>query len=418
MSNSIDRKNAVRDQIRKFITATETDRLNMLTFGFEVETQFSGDDSDECPSETWERIYNNLDRDDYEDCDSRYEDESEKLTELMKDGDISDLLGEISHYGGFTKEIQNTFKIKNQNYWNSPIQRILKKSLITYAEKLKARYERMSENELSDFEYCIKTIKTFSHWFKDGDQFKNFRSDDYSNDELPWFEGVRENADEYCAEGDYQLSLETVLHNHPDMRPDTATSQLEIETELLETVEDQSVSGVEIRTKGGLKFDETVKQGKIVFNEIGDTSDHYIDRDCSCHIHVQLNDDLAVNHYYGDGKLHAAIMEYLVFNLDRLPKSVFDRINHGHRHIEPTISGNGKFQWIHFHPQKTIEFRLFGNIDNADDLKQCLILTSEALAYGYQLRFADYDRSLTDTVLTECFNNLSCDCETSCLCFA
>ncbi len=417
MSNAIDRKNAVRDQIRKFITATEDDRLNIVTFGFEIETQSHGSD-DECSSETWQRIYNELDIDDYEDTEARHTDESERLDRTLKDDDIDELLDGIGNWE-FDRKVLDTFQAhNNKNYWGSPGQKFLKNALKVYAKKLKARFEAITgeDDYHPDYVYCIKTVKTFSNWFRDPKKIKAIKNDDHNDYDLPWFDAYQEDASEYCCDGDYQLDLETVLDNHPDMRLGSG-DDLSVETSDIETVEDQSVTGVEIRTIGGHKFDKIVALAKYAFEKIDET-DHYIDRECSCHIHIKLSDDIDVKHYFGDGKLHAAIMEYLVWNIDRLPKSVQDRIIQGQRHIEPTINNNGKFQWVHFHPQNTIEFRLFGNIDNANDLEQCLIITTEALAYGYQLRFSDYDRSLTDTVLTECFENLNCDCEESCLCYA
>lgn len=413
MSNSIDRKNAVRAQIRKFITATESDRLNMLTFGFEIETQSTGD-GDECYSATWERIYNELDHEDFNDDEARNSDEYDRLMEVLASGSISDLLGNISRWD-FS---ETALKFGSAGRWGSA-ERMLKKSLIAYAEKLKDRFENSTgyTHHHSDYVYCIRTVQKFSTWFRDPKKIKELKRTESDDCHLPWYDGSQEESYEYCQDGDYQLPLETVLANHPEMRP--VGSEIHIDTEKLETVEDQSVSGVEIRTIGGLRFDDTVKQAEIVFKAIDDT-EHYIDKGCSCHIHVQLNDDLAVNHYFGDGKLHAAIMEYYLWSIDRMPVSVQERIIEGHRHIEPGIDGNGKFQWVHFHPQGTIEHRLFGNVSNAEDLKQCLILTSEAMAYGYQVRFSDYDRSLTDSVLTECFENLNCDCDFAegCLCSA
>jgi hypothetical protein len=165
-----------------------------------------------------------------------------------------------------------------------------------------------------------------------------------------------------------------------------------------ELVDDQSVSGGEVRTRGGVSFDELIVASDHILDDI-ESGGGEIDDECSAHIHVKLGD---IHHRFGEGNLHRHIMEYLVLHREELPERVLSRLaGGGNRWIVPSVTHNDKYQWVHFHRQGTIEFRLFGNIDDSDDIETCARLAVAALAYAYEQLIERGEFQLTKEYITE-----------------
>jgi len=374
---TMERKDHIRQLINNFITSNHDERLEQCTFGVEIETQV-----DDNRTDFWDTVYTNLDREDYMDTEAYQEELNDLVLEHISDNKLSDLLPHRIWGHRFSSNIP--FQVRRWNgRWSaarsSDINRLILKAIRTQLIAIEDQLDDPNDNDIKVKlfnKYCTPFFDRINHIEELDEQL------DYSIEE-----GCRES----MIDSDYHLDENTIRRNNPEL----FTSDLSCSHDDIEIVGDQSVSGKELRTIGGLDRHEFANATKAIFDGIED-SDHYVDRDCSAHIHIKLGD---IRHYYGDGKLHNAIMEYLIFNLDRLPKSVQQRLKSGgNRWIKPYMDNN-KYRWVNFHDQGTIEFRLFGNIDNADDLFQCQQIALESLAYGYQVRFGDYERALSNNDL-------------------
>jgi hypothetical protein len=215
---------------------------------------------------------------------------------------------------------------------------------------------------------------------------------------LKLWSGFRGDVEEFFDDHDwFNCSYEDVMERIYDsareyVEENCACNDSHNVTSQYEVIDDQSVTGGEVRTEGGYQYDDFLEAAGEIISDISDGGG-YVDSDCSAHIHVKLGD---IHHLYGK-RLHRFIMEYLVLNRERLPQAVQNRLYRGgNRWIEPHVAnGNDKYQWVHFHCQGTIEFRLFGNIDDVRDIKTCTDLALAALAYAYERRINEGEFELT-----------------------
>lgn len=141
---------------------------------------------------------------------------------------------------------------------------------------------------------------------------------------------------------------------------------------------DESVEGFEFTTDGPVSYNK--------FNELSAelfAMDHDVDYSCSFHIHIGLKSLNATNRLYDHwDSMHDSLIKYICRNYHKLPKSQQLR---GMKKdgLSSYTSRYGKDGMIIYHRgYDTIEFRLFGNIDNADDAKKCLDMAVEALQYA------------------------------------
>ena len=378
------RKQYIKDTIEQFITSNHEERLAQCTFGVELETQYEGYNYD---GEFWSTVHDNLDREDYMDTESYYNDLHDLVTRYINCSRLSEL---IPHRLYDLNTPTPTVRVVAKDVWNrvKPADRSHFSKLYTplIRERVKA-----IENRIDDPTDNDTKVKIFNKVFKG---LLDPIDCVYELDERFGYQ-LEENESECMNEADYYYDEDTIRRDHPDLFK--SEEGLDISNNDVEVVNDQSVSGSELRTIGGLEYDDFETAVKDICVAIAN-SNHYVDKNCSAHIHIKLGD---INHYYGDGHLHNAIMEYLIFNLDRLPERVQRRLRRGgNRWIKPYMDDN-KYRWVNFHEQKTIEFRLFGGIDRASDIMQCLKVALEALAYGYQVRFGDYKRALSNDDLIE-----------------
>lgn len=175
-------------------------------------------------------------------------------------------------------------------------------------------------------------------------------------------QAARELADSY-----FDVCYQNVIENYSPCWP---------EIKDVEFGADQSVNGPEIRTRGGLSVQSFMKALKSVVSEELD-----VDEGCSFHIHLSIP---GVRHSYGRN-LQAAIMDYFLSNISRLPECVRTRLeSEAVRFFEFHLSQE-KFRFVHWHPQGTIEFRLFGNVDNYKDGMKCLLEAVRALQHAYKV---------------------------------
>lgn len=392
----MNRKLQVKNQIESFITGNHVDRLDMCTFGIEIETQCDDNDDD-----FWTIVYDNLDFYQYMDEDSYYQAIHETTIEDLDGASIMELL-ECLRSSDFINLLSQKYRFKKDKlYWRRRNERDIYRAIfLQHARDFVARYESLydvctghlgEEQKAKIIKHLVDRSPLISFNKYDQELLNEGRIYD---SRFPWYEDYEESVRDNMDDEDYRLSEDYIRSEHPDLFPNSSIS---CDNSLVEIVEDQSITGVEFRTIGGLSIEEledTIDDIETVIND----SDHYIDTDCSAHIHIKLGD---IKHYYGDGNLHAAIMEYIAFNFDRLPESVRKRLrNGGNRWIYPYLS-QCKYRWVNFHDQGTIEFRLFGNTANKEDLLQCIRIAVEALAYGYQVRFGDYERALDNKMIED-----------------
>lgn len=151
-----------------------------------------------------------------------------------------------------------------------------------------------------------------------------------------------------------------------------------IKHDQLEVVEDGTVRGFEIRTKGGLTADNFSAAAELVF-----AAEHEINEECSFHIHIAVKD---ISHKYGNNT-QMAMIEFLIEHMAEVPESVRKRWAHSEWRNEyfGVIPDDAKYSFVHKHPLNTWEFRCFGNVTNAADAKKCLELAVRALQHAYKV---------------------------------
>lgn len=152
----------------------------------------------------------------------------------------------------------------------------------------------------------------------------------------------------------------------------------EISAPYIEVGSDSSVRGGEIRTIGALSPQEFMSAAIALFNG----HDFEIDEGCSFHIHLSVP---GVKHTYGK-RLQAEMMAYLLEHSNRLPRRVQERLKSSAIRFCQFKLDSDKMRAVHGHPQKTWEFRLFGNITKATDAWRCLLLAIDALRHAYRVR--------------------------------
>lgn len=155
----------------------------------------------------------------------------------------------------------------------------------------------------------------------------------------------------------------------------------------VELVDDGSVRGGELRTEGALTADQFLKALKETCK-----LDLTVDTGCSFHVHLSID---GIRHGYGKN-LQFYMMQYLVENFQLWPESVKRRIDKT-RYYKLEVSRD-KYSMINFHPQKTWEFRIFGNVTDPLDGYRCLILACRAMQYAYRQILADKDSAYSQIV--------------------
>jgi len=159
-------------------------------------------------------------------------------------------------------------------------------------------------------------------------------------------------------------------------RSDNDSIQDEIDNDNVEVVDDSSVSGVEIRTIGGLSYLDFVSALHDSFK-----LEHRIDKACSFHIHLSIPD---VHHSYGE-RFQLALVEYLVESIPRLPVNVQKRFQSAtsNQYIKGLTSSREKYSFVNAHSNNTWEFRCFGNVKSVSEGIACLNIAIDAMAYAY-----------------------------------
>jgi hypothetical protein len=316
------REHAVAAQIHNFLATPKEYRSGLCTFGVEIEYQ--QDDGD------W---LDDLDFEDRYDTDHARRDARDKAI-----NDVNDCPEDYIGQADLAEWLHDTVK--------------------STRSFIKALFEN-SDEDVED------TIKDHAFLFDDPDDL--------------WIDTVDRVTDsnyEYTDWSEYEYDHDTLRDYHG------GNTSIDPNHADVEWDSDCSVTGGELRTIGGLSYDDLTDAAEAIFEAIDDGGGT-IDARCSAHIHLKLGD---VRHRYGTGSLYRHMMEYVIDNFDRLPLSVQERLEcGGNGNIRPRqVMGNTKCSWIHFHGREnTIEFRLFGNIDNLTDLERCVDLALDCLAYGY-----------------------------------
>lgn len=156
------------------------------------------------------------------------------------------------------------------------------------------------------------------------------------------------------------------------------------ESSKVEVGTDSSVRGGEIRTLGALTPTEFMAAASALFKN----HEFEIDTGCSFHIHLSVP---GIKHSYG-ANLQAEMQAYILAHQERLPERVRERLASDAIRFCKFQLNTDKFSAVHGHPQRTWEFRLFGNIDSAYDAWRCLLLAIDALRHAYQVRCRIADR--------------------------
>lgn len=159
---------------------------------------------------------------------------------------------------------------------------------------------------------------------------------------------------------------------------DGNAQEYDISAPHIEVGSDSSVRGGEIRTLGALKPQEFMAAAIALFKG----HDFEIDTGCSFHIHLSVP---GIKHSYGK-HLQAEMMAYLLENQDRLPESVRERLKSDAIRFCQFKLDSDKMRAVHGHPQRTWEFRLFGNVTTQHEAWRCLLLAIDAMRHAYRVR--------------------------------
>jgi hypothetical protein len=143
----------------------------------------------------------------------------------------------------------------------------------------------------------------------------------------------------------------------------------------IECGEDGSVDGFEFRTYGGYSLGRCIEMAADLMG-----LDHEIDRNCSFHIHIA--DKLRPHRYTKLRQLR--MYKYLLENLDKIPTALLER--RARTHWIKFQTGTGKGPAISYR-NRTWEFRLWGNIGNAEDAETCLRLTRDIFKARLDTRY-------------------------------
>jgi hypothetical protein len=155
--------------------------------------------------------------------------------------------------------------------------------------------------------------------------------------------------------------------------------------------EDGSVSGPEFQSGIINGRDAAIEQAEKLFALLDDSPAH-IDSDCSCHIHIRMQDV----YHTGHNVLQQLIFEELFNDLDALPLCIKTRCRSRPRWIQPSSQGSKtchtKYNPIQRHSGfGTWEFRIFGNVDDIAEFTKCLDAAIAAMHRAYT-RFLAGDR--------------------------
>lgn len=146
---------------------------------------------------------------------------------------------------------------------------------------------------------------------------------------------------------------------------------------------DGSVAGLEFKPSKPISFEDCKSTTASLFQMPME-----VDSRCSFHVHVSIKN----NHTEYSETLQMYMCEYIVANLNKVPKTCIERWQNQwqlNRYFA-FESGLTKYRFVSFcEKYRTWEFRCFGNIHNADDAMQCITLS--ALAYKYALRRLNRD---------------------------
>ncbi len=142
----------------------------------------------------------------------------------------------------------------------------------------------------------------------------------------------------------------------------------------IDVKKDQSVDGFEFATVGGHSINDFNAMAREVFS-LG----HDIRSECSFHIHVgNIGDTLK---YFEPLEIQRRIISYVVSD-DRVPTSVLERWEDpgARRFFDHELCGVKRKQvFIRIHPQGTLEFRCFGNIQTAEEAEICRQIAQDAV---------------------------------------
>jgi hypothetical protein len=147
--------------------------------------------------------------------------------------------------------------------------------------------------------------------------------------------------------------------------------------------EDGSVSGPEFQSPILSGRNAAIAAAEKLFAQISHQSALYVDEECSCHIHLRMQDVF----HTGCNALQQLIFEELFNDLNALPECIKTRLEATPRWIQPTNKEHEtcktKYNPVQCHSLGTWEFRLFGNVSSTNDFIKCLDAAIAAMRRAY-----------------------------------
>lgn len=114
----------------------------------------------------------------------------------------------------------------------------------------------------------------------------------------------------------------------------------------------------------------------------------------SFHIHVSIP---GVRHSVSaDSSLHCCLLWELSQLVEEFPGNFWDRFNAHSSYFNPIAAATDKYSTIHSHSQGTLEYRLFGHVEDIEDVEECLRIVCTSFVRGYR-RFVRGNHCVHDT---------------------
>jgi hypothetical protein len=106
----------------------------------------------------------------------------------------------------------------------------------------------------------------------------------------------------------------------------------------------------------------------------------------SCHIHVSIPGCKHTATH--ESELHACVLWELSQRVSEFPERVMERLLKDSSYFRLDNNPQDKYSAVHFHHQGTVEFRLFGAMNDPDDIAVCVRIAGESFIRGYH-RFTE-----------------------------
>jgi hypothetical protein len=219
----------------------------------------------------------------------------------------------------------------------------------------------------------------FVDWYKDNERFSyDDFVDEFGSDDI---------IDDYLSEIATE-NTETIYYDRE--KPDYIDWVVgELSTKIKQdwsVVSDASISGCEFVLDGsGVDYDETISAIDVLVDGLDDL---VVDGNCSFHVHVS---EANRKHRYGP-KFQYLLCKYIADNIKSCPTPLLYRWADSWRNRYFAFQKSDKrMTFVSYRSEHdTWEFRCFGGVDTAEDMKFCVDMTRDAYTYARKKMMSNF----------------------------